>query len=84
MERPGLGASPELVLLNAAAMIEGGELDEVVAGRYADWQEPQAQAMISGKGSLEAISDAAVAAGIDPLPRSGRQEYVENLVSRYI
>jgi xylose isomerase len=71
-------------LLNAAAMIEGGELDAVIKDRYAGWQGADAQAMLSGAMSLESISDAAVAAGIDPQPRSGRQEYVENLVSRYI
>lgn len=71
-------------LLNAAAMIEGGEMAAVVKDRYAGWQGADAQAMLAGKTNLEAISDAAVAAGIDPKPRSGRQEYVENLVSRYI
>jgi xylose isomerase len=71
-------------LLNAAAMIEGGELEAVITDRYAGWKSADAQAILSGKSSLEAISDAAVAAGIDPHPRSGRQEYVENLVSRYI
>jgi xylose isomerase len=71
-------------LLNAAAIIEGGEVDAVVKDRYAGWQSADAQAMLSGQSSLEAISDAAVAAGIDPKPRSGRQEYVENLFSRYI
>jgi xylose isomerase len=71
-------------LLNAAAMIEGGELEAVITDRYAGWKSADAQAMLTGKSSLEAISDAAVAAGIDPHPRSGRQEYVENLVSRYI
>ena len=71
-------------LLNAAAMIEGGEMAAVVKDRYAGWQGADAQAMLAGKTDLEAISDAAVAAGIDPQPRSGRQEYVENLVSRYI
>jgi xylose isomerase len=71
-------------LLNAAAMIEGGEMAGLVKDRYAGWQGTDAQAMLSGKMSLESISDAAVAAGIDPHPRSGRQEYVENLVSRYI
>lgn len=71
-------------LLNAAAMIEGGEMAAVVKDRYAGWQGADAQAMLAGKTDLEAISDAAVAAGIDPKPRSGRQEYVENLVSRYI
>jgi xylose isomerase len=71
-------------LLNAAAMIEGGELAGLVKDRYAGWQNADAQAMLSGKMNLETISDAAVAASIDPHPRSGRQEYVENLVSRYI
>lgn len=71
-------------LLNAAAMIEGGEMAAVIKDRYAGWQGADAQAMLAGKTDLEAISDAAVAAGIDPQPRSGRQEYVENLVSRYI
>jgi xylose isomerase len=71
-------------LLNAAAMIEGGELESVVKTRYAGWQSADAQAMLAGKSNLAAISDAAVAAGIDPKPRSGRQEYVENIMSRYI
>ena len=71
-------------LLNAAAMVEGGELDAVVTERYAGWQSADAQAMLSGASNLEAISDAAVAAKIDPKPRSGKQEYVENIVSRYI
>jgi xylose isomerase len=71
-------------LLNAAAMMEGGELDALVNDRYSGWQSAEAQAMLNGKMGLEAISDEAVAAGIDPKPRSGKQEYVENLVSRYI
>jgi xylose isomerase len=71
-------------LLNAAAMIEGGEVDSVITDRYAGWQSADAKAMLAPGSSLEAISDAAVAAKIDPKPRSGRQEYVENIVSRYI
>jgi xylose isomerase len=71
-------------LLGAAAMIEGGELAGLVRDRYAGWQSADAQAMLSEKSSLSSICDAAVATSIDPKPRSGRQEYVENLVSRYI
>ena len=33
---------------------------------------------------LENISDAAVAANINPKPQSGRQEYLENLVNRFV
>jgi xylose isomerase len=32
--------------------------------------------------SLEAISERAVAEGLDPKPRSGRQEWLENLLNR--
>jgi xylose isomerase len=71
-------------LLNAAAMIEGGELESLVTDRYAGWNSDAGKALLSASSNLEAISDAAVAAKIDPQPRSGRQEYVENIVSRYI
>ena len=71
-------------LLNAAAMIEGGELDALVTDRYAGWNSDAGKALLSASSNLEAISDAAVAAKIDPQPRSGRQEHVENIVSRYI
>lgn len=71
-------------LLNAAAMIEGGELDTLVTDRYAGWNSDAGKALLSASSNLEDISDAAVAAKIDPQPRSGRQEYVENIVSRYI
>ena len=71
-------------LLNAAAMIEGGELDTLVTDRYAGWNSDTGKALLASGSNLEAISDAAVAAKIDPKPRSGRQEYVENIVSRYI
>ena len=70
-------------LLNAAALIEGGELDALVTDRYAGWNSHAGKALLSASSNLEAISDAAVTAKIDPQPRSGRQEYVENIVSRY-
>jgi xylose isomerase len=71
-------------LLNAAAMIEGGELEAVITDRYAGWQTAEGKALLAASANLEAISDAAVAAKIDPKPRSGKQEYVEGVVSRYI
>jgi xylose isomerase len=71
-------------LLNAAAMIERGELAGIVRDRYAGWQTGPARAMLAGQATLEAISDAAVAEGIDPKPRSGRQEFIENVVARYV
>jgi xylose isomerase len=71
-------------LLNAAALIEGGELQKIVDDRYAGWRGAEAQAILAGKASLESVSDEALRAGVDPKPRSGRQELVENIVSRNI
>ena len=70
-------------LLSAAAMLTGGEMKSFVEQRYAGWRGAQARDMLEGRSSLAAIADAAVAENVAPVPRSGRQEYLENLVSRY-
>ncbi|MEZ5799035.1 MAG: xylose isomerase [Paracoccaceae bacterium] len=66
----------------AAAMLEGGEIEAAKAARYAGWESPAAQAML--KGSLEAAAARVVAEAIEPQPRSGRQERLENLWNRYV
>ncbi|WP_428332784.1 xylose isomerase [Novosphingobium sp.] len=68
-------------LLGAAKLIEGGQLDGIIAERYAGWQTPEAQAMLSGSIGLAEIADKAVADGVAPKPRSGRQEMLENIIS---
>jgi xylose isomerase len=69
--------------LIAAKMIEDGKLSKVVDERYAGWKTPDAQAMLTGKLTLEEIAAKAEAADLSPKPRSGRQERLENLVSSY-
>ena len=71
-------------LLIAAEMIEDGALTSEISARYAGWLQPDARAMLSGGTSLAGISDAAEARNLDPQPRSGRQEYMENIVNRYV
>jgi xylose isomerase len=71
-------------LLNAAAMIERGEITKFVKDRYAGWQGGPGSNMLAGKMTLESISDGAVSEGINPQPRSGHQELIENVISRYI
>jgi xylose isomerase len=70
-------------LLAAAAMLEGGELKTFVEQRYKGWQSDNAKAMLEGRSNLVAIADAAVAEDVSPVPHSGRQEYLENIVTRY-
>ncbi|WP_171173254.1 xylose isomerase [Ruegeria sp. HKCCD8929] len=66
----------------AAAMIEDGGLDAALAERYAGWDTPEAQAMLNS--DLGAISDRVLAKSINPEPRSGRQEMLENYVNRFV
>lgn len=69
-------------LLNAAALIEDGRLDAARAERYAGWDGAFGQQMHAL--DLAAIADLAVDLAIDPQPRSGRQERLENLVNRFV
>ncbi len=68
----------------AAAMIEDGTLDQFVTDRYAGWQQPEAQDMLSGKRTLEDIAARVEAENLNPKPRSGRQEYLENVINRFV
>jgi xylose isomerase len=52
--------------------------------RYAGWKQQGAAAMLKGDRTLAEISDWVLAEGINPQPRSGRQEYLENLVNRFV
>jgi xylose isomerase len=66
----------------AAYMFEDGPLEAARKARYAGWDRPGAQAMLEQ--SLEAIAAAVEETNINPKPRSGRQERLENLWNHYI
>jgi len=69
-------------LLNAAALIEDGRLDAIKAERYAGWEGAFGKSLVGL--DLAGIADLAEAQAVDPKPRSGRQERIENLVNRFI
>ena len=52
--------------------------------RYAGWNGPRGQAFFAEGETLATIADAAIRDEVDPQPRSGRQEYLENIVGRYV
>ena len=66
----------------AAAMIEDGGLENALAERYAGWDGAEAQAML--KSDLASISERVLGGGLEPQPRSGRQEILENYDSRFV
>jgi len=68
-------------LLAAARMIEDGALAGHVAARYASWDADEGRAVLAGERSLE---DLAARVEREPQPVSGRQEYLENLINRYV
>ncbi|HEV7292220.1 MAG TPA: xylose isomerase [Devosia sp.] len=71
-------------LKGAAALIEDGEFDRLLDDRYAGWNQQGAAAMLKGERTLEEIAAWVEAENINPQPRSGRQEYLENLVNRFV
>ena len=68
----------------AAAMIEDGALSTPLKDRYAGWEQEGAQNMLSGKQSLEDIAAWVEQSQLNPSPKSGRQEMLENIVNRYV
>ena len=68
----------------AAAIIEDGTYDKVVDARYAGWQQKGAQAMLNGERTLEQIAAWVEKENINPQPKSGQQEYLENLINRFV
>lgn len=68
--------------LKAADLITAAELSSSLAARYSGWTTPEAQAMLSGKLTLGQIAEQTEHSNLDPQPRSGQQERLENLVAR--
>lgn len=71
-------------LLAAAKMIEDASLQDFVDDRYAGWDAGLGQKILGGKASLDSLAEQVEENGIDPKPKSGRQEMLENIVNRYI
>ncbi len=66
----------------AAYLLEDGLLEDARKQRYAGWERTGAQAMLDQP--LEVIAQAVVDTNINPQPRSGRQERLENIWNYYV
>ncbi|MDF1619918.1 xylose isomerase [Pseudothioclava nitratireducens] len=66
----------------AHALLEDGALEANRQARYAGWDAPEAQAMLTS--DLAALEAKVRAEAINPQPRSGRQERLENLWNRFV
>jgi len=71
-------------LLVAETMIKDGALDKLLEERYAGWSGELGRKILTGRVGLAELSDLAEEKKLDPKPRSGRQEKLENLVNRHL
>jgi xylose isomerase len=68
----------------AVALIEDGTYDKAIEQRYAGWQAADGQAILEGKVTLADLAARVEKDNINPQPRSGQQEYLENLINRFV
>ena len=66
----------------AAAMLEDGGLETALKQRYEGWQTQEAQNMLAS--DFDQITARVLNEGINPEPKSGRQEVLENYVNRFV
>ncbi|WP_050524717.1 xylose isomerase [Pseudorhodobacter wandonensis] len=69
-------------LKSAAALLEDGSLEALRKTRYAGWETDTAQAML--KSDLASICTDVLARDVNPQPRSGKQERLENLWNKFV
>lgn len=66
----------------ATKLLNDGTLESMRSDRYAGWQTPAAMQMLQG--DLESAAARVEAEAMDPQPRSGQQEILENIVNRFV
>lgn len=67
-------------LLGAERLITDGVLAEFIEQRYSGWSSGLGKAMLDGLADLARLADDALDRNLISRPRSGRQEYLENVV----
>lgn len=65
-------------LLVAAKWIEEKTLEKQVISRYQDWDSKFGKEILAGKQDVESLSEHIIKKNIEPKPRSGQQEKIEN------
>ena len=66
----------------AAAMIEDGNLEKALQERYEGWKSQEAKNMLTS--DLATITANVIKNSINPEPKSGKQEILENYINRFV
>ncbi|MEM9413699.1 MAG: xylose isomerase, partial [Planctomycetota bacterium] len=68
----------------AAAIREDGGLDKIVDDRYATWDGELGQKIESGEHDFKSLETILLKKGDVQIEKSGRQEFIENYLNRFI
>jgi xylose isomerase len=71
-------------LLVAEALLTDGAIESARDARYAGWDAGRGAQILAGDVGLGELADMAVDEDLNPAPRSGRQEFLENEVNRIV
>ena len=69
-------------LLFAEKLINEKTIESAIQKRYAGWETQLGKDILEGRRSLDDLAALVAEKKIDPKPRSGQQELLENLVNR--
>lgn len=69
-------------LLNAADLVEQAKLKDFVSQRYAGWEQGMAKEVLEGKHDVESIGKHVLSNDLEPEPKTGRQEMLQNIINR--
>jgi xylose isomerase len=70
-------------LLAAADIVTDGGLNRLKQDRYQGWNGELGKRITGGELTLASLADLATEKGLDPKPKSGRQELAESLIARH-
>ena len=65
-------------------MLEDGSLQQNLVSRYAGWEAEFGGAIMNGGYDLEGLTAKVMDEHINPQPVSGKQEFLENIVNRFV
>ena len=71
-------------LIAVEKMINDKELSTYIQNRYKKWDLALGKFIHSQEGNLETIANKVISENIEPKPQSGQQEYLENILNKYL
>ena len=71
-------------LLAVEKMINDKKLSDYVSKRYEGWEKDLGNFIHTKGTSLDSIHQKVINDNIEPEPRSGNQEYLENILNKYL